>query len=112
MAASQKAYNYATSSKLVRLILGHVEGLERHRTTARIFADLTTTSVLLAWIVLAAAVSPLSGQPVRVHLWVKSFYSEDASHQPRVREACSRGPRQVDDSGPHAARSVLLYRPS
>jgi len=40
---------------------------------ARMLAGRTTRSAFFALIVLVASVSPLSGQSVRVHLWVKAF---------------------------------------
>jgi hypothetical protein len=38
-----------------------------------IFAGITTRSAFLAWIFVAAFASPLLGQNVRVHFWVKAF---------------------------------------
>lgn len=57
-----------TNSKLVRLKIKRLIHI-----TARTFAATITRSAFLAWIVLAASASPLPGQSIRVHLWVKVF---------------------------------------
>jgi hypothetical protein len=41
--------------------------------SVRMFSSFTSAPAFLAWILLAASASSVSGQPVRVHLWVKAF---------------------------------------
>src|SRR5947209_4498080 len=71
-----------------------------YRIVARGVAHKISRSVFLAWILLAASVSSVSGQPVRVHLWVKAFIPKTHQTNPGYVKAVPGSPGKWMIPGP------------